>query len=313
MFIGGPIRMTHRPSCHQLVLATIITTLAAPFVLAQTASVGDSGVQSLFSMTPVLNQPFSATKYVRTVKVLPDGSQAITGPHGQMKVARDADGRVLVDWKPDCPPPGEELPPWCGAHEVVLFDPGAHAITPWLWGANSGREATAIPFTEERLEKAIANVTMERKASDVDSPEASVTTENLGQEVISGLTVTGVRTKTFLPTGSDNYGPVTITRDAWTSAEMKLVMKVVVTDSRKGVTTIGFENFSRHPDASLFLPPDGYVRNSNNAYLRPKPMDYYLPERCLMAVWAALAGQNPDTVFVGESADEMAVEAGWKR
>jgi hypothetical protein len=312
MFIGGAIRMTSRHSCQQFFLATIITAFAAPSALAQTTSVGDPGMQGLLSLTPVLNQPFSATRYVRTVTILPDGSQAITAAHSQMKVARDADGRILVDRRPDCPPPGEEVPPWCGTHVVVLFDPGAHTITPWLWGANSGREATTLPFTEKRLEKAIERVTMDRKASDVDSSEASVTTQSMGQEIINGVTATGVRTKTFLPTGSDNYGPVTITRDVWTSAEMKLVMKVVITDPRTGVTTVGFENFSRHPDASLFLPPDGYVQNTNNWPLRHNPNDSYLPERYLKPVWAVLAGQDLDLAWASQTGDDMAVKAGWK-
>jgi hypothetical protein len=89
-------------------------------------------------------------------------------------------------------------------------------------------------------------------------------------------------------------------------------MKVVITDPRTGVTTVGFENFSRHPDASLFLPPDGYVQNTNNWPLRHNPNDSYLPERYLKPVWAVLAGQDLDLAWASQTGDDMAVKAGWK-
>jgi hypothetical protein len=101
-------------------------------------------------------------------------------------------------------------------------------------------------------------------ASQAGSERPGVTTEDLGSQVVEGVPVTGVRTVTILPAGySGNNGQIKITREVWSSAEMKLVMNVVTIDPRVGETTSGLENFSRKPDATMFRPPDGYEVQHN--------------------------------------------------
>lgn len=224
--------------------------------------VASSTTPSKLSTTPVIGQPYSATKYVRTVKTLPNGRQVTINEGNPWKVARDAQGRVVVDHQPECPldPPARA---WCGTHEVILFDPKARTITPWLWGANAGPGATLGKITAAQLEEAVTKLAVEEKPSEPGWPQPSVTTEDLGQQVIEGVPVNGVRTTTVVSTGySGNDAPITTNREVWTSAEMKLVMKVVTTDPRTGVRTVGLEDFSRHAGPALFRPPANYALNS---------------------------------------------------
>jgi hypothetical protein len=182
----------------------------------------------------------------------------------RMRVARDADGRVVIDHQLECP---SESPaaPWCGTHEVVLFDPRSLTITPWLYGANAGPAATTLKLTSSQIQNAIASQFVPQAASGSGDRQPTVTTEDLGRQVMEGLPVTGVRTTTALPAGySGNEALLTLTRDVWTSAEMKLVVKVVTHDPRTGETTSVLENISRQPDPALFLPPPNYSVNSTN-------------------------------------------------
>jgi hypothetical protein len=54
----------------------------------------------------VTGQPFAATKYLRKVKVLPDGKQTVLLEHHRLELARDAAGRIRMKG-------GGELPYEC--------------------------------------------------------------------------------------------------------------------------------------------------------------------------------------------------------
>jgi hypothetical protein len=57
-----------------------------------------------------------------------------------------------------------------------------------------------------------------------------------------------------------NDAPITKTREVWTSADLKLVMKEQWSDPRSGERTVELEEFSRaEPDPALFRAPQGYV------------------------------------------------------
>jgi hypothetical protein len=213
--------------------------------------------------TPVLGQPYSATKYERTVRTLPDGSQ-VTLKEEDSKVARDADGRIYLDVKGKCPQESP-APPWCGTHEVILFDSAAPSITPWLWGANAGPGATVLRMTPPQLLAAMSLVKEKTQNGEPLCTAATITSDSLGQQVIESVSVTGTRTTTTIPAGcAVNEGPISVVREVWTSSELKLDMKVVVRDTRKGETISGLRELSRNPDAALFRPPDGYSVNHNN-------------------------------------------------
>ena len=86
-------------------------------------------------------------------------------------------------------------------------------------------------------------------------------TEDLGTQMIDGVSVHGTRTTTVIPTGTvGNDGPITTTRDVWFSPELNLVIRTVTTDPRSGTQTSGIGNLSRdEPDPTLFTVPADYI------------------------------------------------------
>jgi hypothetical protein len=217
----------------------------------------DNGTQSQPGVAPLAGQPYSATKYERTVRTLPDGSQ-VTVTAEDSKVARDADGRVFLDFKEKCPQ-DSPAPPWCGTHQVILFDSAAPSITPWLWGANAGHGATVQRMTPQQLTAAMNAAKAKAQTGGPRCAAATVISESLGKQIIEGVPVTGTRKTTTIPAGCDsNEQSITTVREVWRSAELDLDMKVITKDPRNGETISELKDFSQSPDAGLFRPPDGY-------------------------------------------------------
>jgi len=102
---------------------------------------------------------------------------------------------------------------------------------------------------------------VQARAANDGRPQPVVTTEDLGVQMVQGVPVSDVKTTTVVPAGrAGNDAPITKTREVWTSADLKLVMKEQWSDPRSGVRTIELANFSRaEPDAALFRAPQGYV------------------------------------------------------
>jgi hypothetical protein len=87
-----------------------------------------------------------------------------------------------------------------------------------------------------------------------------VKNEDLGEQVIEGVTAKGRRTTHTWPTGSQgNDRPFTSTNETWMSSELKEVVLTKSVDPRSGETTMKLINISRiEPSADLFFPPADY-------------------------------------------------------
>jgi hypothetical protein len=223
---------------------------------------------SLTTTSPavVRGQSFSATKYVRKVKTLPDGKQQfIRNEIYPVQVARDSDGRIRVQvvgdhLQPECDQPASQVPPPCPSWNVILFDPVTQTITHWAEGEMGGHAAIVVKLSAPQVEDIENSTSVLREVAKKAQPEGpTVTTEDLGEKVVEGVSATGVRTTTVFPVGySGNKTPITTIREVWTSTEMKLVIKIIDGDPRKEETLRGLEHVSLQPDPSLFRPPDGY-------------------------------------------------------
>jgi hypothetical protein len=90
-------------------------------------------------------------------------------------------------------------------------------------------------------------------------PKDEVRTEQLGQQSIEGILVTGTRTTT-IPTGKvGNDRPIVVVHEEWRSPELKIVVKTIDRDPRTGEQTMDLQKLVRtDPDASLFQAPAGY-------------------------------------------------------
>jgi len=92
-----------------------------------------------------------------------------------------------------------------------------------------------------------------------------VTKEDLGQQVIEGVTATGTRTTTVIETGAiGNEQPIQVVSEQWYSPDLQTLLLTRHSDPRTGETTFRLAGIVRaEPDRSLFtLPPDYTVLGS---------------------------------------------------
>ena len=85
------------------------------------------------------------------------------------------------------------------------------------------------------------------------------TKEDLGQQVIEGVTVTGTRTTTVISAGAiGNELPITVTSEEWLSPDLKVLVMTKHADPRSGETTYRLTGITRgEPDPSMFELPAG--------------------------------------------------------
>lgn len=90
---------------------------------------------------------------------------------------------------------------------------------------------------------------------------SQVTVERLGTQIIEGVAAEGERSTTTIPEGEQgNDRPFHVTRETWTSPDLKIVVLQKSSDPRSGESVTKITNISRsEPDASLFQPPPDYT------------------------------------------------------
>ena len=225
-----------------------------------TAAAGNPETTSALAVT---GQPFSAIKYTRTVKIMPDGKRVIKSERYSIRLARDADGRVLVEGASppvECEGPGLLEPLKCIYARFLFFDPKARTMTHWMEGESAGDGMIVIQLKAAQYEEAERlTLNVQKDANETDADEPDVIRKDLGQKVIEGVSATGVRWTTAMSTGVPGQkATITHIHEVWTSTDLKMVIKIIDGDPRDEETITGLEHISRAPDPSLFHPPDGY-------------------------------------------------------
>ena len=88
---------------------------------------------------------------------------------------------------------------------------------------------------------------------------AAPTKEDLGQQVIEGVTAKGTRMTTVIPAGAiGNELPITVTSEEWVSVDLKVLVMTRHADPRSGETTYRLTGITRgEPNPSLFEAPAG--------------------------------------------------------
>jgi len=93
-----------------------------------------------------------------------------------------------------------------------------------------------------------------------ESGEAAPKSENLGDQTIDGIHVTGTRMTHVIPAGKmGNEKPITVTSERWYSPELKATVSTKHDDPWAGELKTDLKNISAgEPDASLFSVPADY-------------------------------------------------------
>lgn len=116
----------------------------------------------------------------------------------------------------------------------------------------SGGEANAFFFTTER-----------------DS-EKNAKVENLGTQMIEGVSAKGTRTTTTIPAGQmGNEQPLTIVSERWFSPDLGVTVMTTHSDPRMGTNTYKLTNIDRsEPPHTLFEVPAGYTVKGEGGEMR---------------------------------------------
>jgi hypothetical protein len=223
----------------------------------------------------VKGAPYSAQAVNESVQVLADGNR-ITNSHSSM-LYRDSQGRERRE---------ESL--GGAVRSVFISDPMdgvsynlepnakiAHKSSIHSFSFTTSNPATVALKAEGeaklRAEKTENRVMITSSGGaggmvnfttrEFSSSKADVKTENLGMQVIEGVSAEGTRTTMTIPAGQiGNEQPIVTTTERWFSSDLQTVVMTKRSDPRSGTTTYKLTNINRsEPAATLFQVPSDYT------------------------------------------------------
>jgi len=237
--------------------------------------------------------PYSAEAVNEATQMLADGNRIVQ--KSVTRVYRDGEGRTRRE---DVTESGEVI-------NVSIVDPVAHVsyvLDPRTRTAYRGSMLIAtprvfekgIPPTEADKRATEVNVAklkaaLDKKEQKMRSEEGGVappppppppppgfrgelmraaaesSKEDLGRQIVEGVTATGTRMTWTIPAGAiGNLQPIKIVSEQWLSPELQLLVLTKHADPRTGDNIYRLQNIVRaEPDRSLFtLPPDYTLKES---------------------------------------------------
>jgi hypothetical protein len=130
---------------------------------------------------------------------------------------------------------------------------------------------TAARFTVSQSGGAVSTFTFAEGGTWAGGGKGETTKEDLGAQVIEGVTANGTRSTTVIPAGAvGNEQPITILSEQWFSPDLEMLVMTKHSDPRVGDTTYRLTNIARaEPDRSLFqVPADYTVRDRQPIMMR---------------------------------------------
>jgi hypothetical protein len=237
--------------------------------------------------SPVEGSPYSATVINESIQTLADGNRIVERSTGT--TARDSQGRTRND---------AALPMIGGMsaatpHMAFIIDPvaqvsytlnldekTAHVMNGKMMSP-AFRAALPDPPPPQALSVMIAGaaplppsaasgpmiVSMKASKEDLAKEQAETKTEDLGTQVIEGVSAHGVRTTRTIPAGEvGNEKPIDVVTEVWTAADLKTIVSSKRSDPRTGEQTYRLTNIAQsEPDPSLFTVPADFKTIEPNA------------------------------------------------
>jgi hypothetical protein len=212
----------------------------------------------------VKNSPYSAQSVTEFTQTLADGNRIHRTTSGS--IARDSEGRTRREQAMTA------IGQMSGSAEtrksVMIYDPTVgvtYSLEPYSHAAHVSHNTTfnlrVNKETAERMatEKMSAEAMAKVKAR-VRGPEPNTKTEELGSQVMEGVSVHGKRVTRTIPAGEiGNDRALEIVTETWFSPELQVVVMSRTTDPRSGDSVYKLTNVSRaEPDRSLFEVPADY-------------------------------------------------------
>jgi len=204
------------------------------------------------AVAPVTGSPFSATETTTSTSTLADGN---TITHTTtVNLSRDSQGRTRTE---------ETF-----AADAATGRPARTRVTIVDPVAGQRHELDSLAKTDivtpiragNRPAPTTGSTTPANRPGRIQNRPTAESVE-LGIQAVNGVAATGRRETQTIPVGrAGNSQPITVTRETWTSADLKRPVKVVTTDPRNGTREMELTNIIQaEPDPSLFTVPAGYT------------------------------------------------------
>lgn len=209
------------------------------------------GFEGMHGRRVVKGSPFSAVAVSETTQTLADGNRI----HRSTSVAmfRDSEGRFRR----------EVTLPAIGPLAASGKSPQFISISDPVAGARymlHPEDKTAHKFSIRARDEQFHGYAFQKR---VPGPEAdgNLKTEQLGTQMIEGVSVEGTRLTRTIPAGQiGNEKPIEIVSERWYSSDLQMAVMTKRSDPRFGTTTYQLTNIQRtEPSASLFQLPSDYT------------------------------------------------------
>jgi len=192
----------------------------------------------------VTGAPYSAVETLQRQERFADGNQIAT--KAQSNVYRDSQGRIRTEETVTPPASTGRAPNTI----VTIFDPVA--------GYRYVLDSATMTARQSPLPK-FTGATPPARPAPPARPD--VTTTDLGNQVINGVSAKGTQLTETIPAGAiGNTQPIQVVRINWVSTELKVPVSIKTSDPRHGTSDMELTNIAQsEPSASLFVVPAGYT------------------------------------------------------
>ena len=230
-------------------------------------------LEESMDVAPVKGAPFCATVTTEHTQTFADSNRIHTAENSN--ICRDSEGRTRREASLNLLGAGAQtsapklvtiLDPVAGvrymldsenkvAHKMTLPQPGSVPDR----GPTKGGEVFVMRSSGGTAGPGFSTNMLYRKAG-LDSNEPAPATENLGDQTIDGIHVTGTRITTTIPSGKmGNDKPIAVTSERWYSPELQATVMTKHEDPWAGELQTKFTNVNTsEPDPSLFVVPSDY-------------------------------------------------------
>ncbi len=207
----------------------------------------------------VQGAPYSAQAVTQFTQTLANGDHIQRTTTASM--ARDSQGRTRTERSFGAI--GALSAEGRGARAVMIFDPVASKS--YVLDAQS-RTARSMPIP------AAKSGTPHARPERTERSQASAKTEDLGTQVIQGLSAQGKRVTRAIPAGKEgNEKEIDIVTETWYSPDLQVVVgdEQKTSDPRFGESTYQLNAITRaEPDPSLFAVPSDYAVKEGRPMMR---------------------------------------------
>ncbi len=203
----------------------------------------------------VAGAPYSAEAVTVVTRTLADGNRIQRTTTAA--VARDSDGRTRTDRTLDSIGP---LAASSGRLKAIFINDPVAGMSYTLDPVR--RTARQMPMPARGRLPRVGNLARPQNSAQKE--------EDLGTQIINGVTAQGKRVTRTIPAGRiGNQNPIDIVTETWYSPDLQVVVMSKTSDPRFGETSYQLNRIMRaEPDRSLFTVPSEYAVEAGPARAR---------------------------------------------